>query len=300
MSELILGVDLSRWQLKVRSYAKLKTCGCMFAFIKATEGPNTVDLQVNNHHVGCKEAGILYGFYHFARKGSIEKQAKLFFDTVPDKTAPVVVDLEDVSMTQTEARDLTKEIERLFVKKPIIYTGKGAWAGMEGDGSWARPYTLWVANYPPNLVGLSCTDPILDLVKGTAGFPKLPTDWTDYTFWQFTRKAKAPTFGIDDGKELDLNVFKGTQQALEKFFSEGITPPPSTLPPVYKNTSGGLLAVRDKPSNTSNVLGNLGPGDTRYMVQLVEAEGFVWGAHTTVNIWTKIRKIGGSIFMQPV
>ncbi len=58
------GVDVSRWQGDI-DWAKLRTQGANFAFIKATDGGDHTDPMFKTNWHGAKAAGLKRGAYHF-------------------------------------------------------------------------------------------------------------------------------------------------------------------------------------------------------------------------------------------
>ena len=90
------GVDVSRWQGDI-DWAKLRTQGANFAYIKATDGGDHIDPMFKTNWRRAKEAGIKHGAYHFfywCRTAG--EQADWFIRNVPrDPDAlPPVIDVE--------------------------------------------------------------------------------------------------------------------------------------------------------------------------------------------------------------
>ena len=93
------------------------------------------------------------------------------------------------------------EIERLFGRKPIIYTAKYFWQDRVGPVTWASEYDLWVANY--------------FVTK-----PNLPSDWSTWTFHQDRDNWNVP--GMAD-PTIDRDWFNGSEAELMAYAGVGLT-----------------------------------------------------------------------------
>jgi LysM repeat protein len=95
-------------------------------------------------------------------------------------------------------------VEAVFGKKPIIYSGQyflQDYLSEAGGGppSWAKDYTLWLAQYPNQY---------------TLGMqPFLPRGWFKWIFWQYSEKGRVNGINAD----VDLNHFNGSLEELYKF-----------------------------------------------------------------------------------
>jgi lysozyme len=92
----IQGIDISHHQGDI-DWAKLKTEGLHFCFIKATEGGDYKDPKFNENWNNSIKIGYATGAYHFYRLCKTgEEQAQNFISTVPkiSNALPPVLDLE--------------------------------------------------------------------------------------------------------------------------------------------------------------------------------------------------------------
>lgn len=206
MTHRALGVDVSHWQGAV-DWGLMRQHEVRFAFIKATQGTGGVDPKFRSNWANAKEAGLLRGAYHFLEPNlNAEQQALHFFNmmkAVDDfGELPPVLDVEKRPMRASVIRECLLEIQKLFDKRPIIYTAQYIWETM-GGVSWADDYPLWVAQYPYRV----WDDTILE--RADRGQPHLPRDWPNWQFWQFSEKAPGPTYGVESAG-LDLNMFNGS------------------------------------------------------------------------------------------
>src|SRR3990172_1060918 len=147
-----------------------------YVFIKATEGTGFKASNYETQRDAAKASGLLWAPYHFYRNWlGPEDQAAYFRAEVGSDAGqlPPVLDLEDTSapkLVETPGRVLrcVKEIERLFGRKPMIYSASWWWNPWMGGGlTWPNDYFHWVANYT------------------TAASPLLPLGWNGWNVWQY-------------------------------------------------------------------------------------------------------------------
>ena len=190
----IHGIDVSKHQAAIDwddvSAMQDKNIKIGFAFIKATEGVNNVDIAYRRNWVKAKEANMTRGAYHFFISSKSGKaQAENFIQTVTLEKGdmPPVLDIEQtngasVTDIQQRAKDWLVMIEKEYKVKPVIYTNVDFYdnflAGKFDD------YPLWVAHY---------------LVQDK---PRIKRQWL---FWQHNESGRVN--GID--AFVDFNVFNG-------------------------------------------------------------------------------------------
>lgn len=231
MSERIFGVDVSKWQGTI-DWSKMVAGGMKFAFIKSTEGIGGTDRKFTENWAKAKEHGLLRSHYHFLRpEWGGRQQAQHYFETI-NKTGdlgelPPVLDVEKRPLIAKEILAALKEIERLFGRQPIIYTGGAVWNEMGGTG-WAKKYPLWIAQYPYAAWMEDLTERLKD--KG----PRTPKDWNgNWLIWQFTERGPGKRYGVESSR-LDINFFNGDAAALQAFANGAPLPSagmPTTTPP---------------------------------------------------------------------
>ncbi len=61
---MLKGIDVSHWDGKI-DWARVKSAGVGFVYIKATEGTNFVDAQFACDLAGAKAVGLPFGLSHF-------------------------------------------------------------------------------------------------------------------------------------------------------------------------------------------------------------------------------------------
>ncbi|MCP4427148.1 MAG: hypothetical protein GY803_21895, partial [Chloroflexi bacterium] len=139
--ERALGLDVSQYQSGIE-WQLVAPNGISFAFIKASQGDSRADSMFADHWAGAKDAGILRGAYHVFEPGlSPTLQAEHFYKTVAQTgdfgELPPVLDMEKTSSSAEKIREYLSEIERLFGKKPVIYTRAMVWDSL-GPTPWAE------------------------------------------------------------------------------------------------------------------------------------------------------------------
>ena len=188
------GIDVSKHQSIISwedvQQMKVKDVSLSFAFMKATEGVDNVDVQFRRNWRNAGEQQLARGAYHFfiASKNG-KTQALNFIRTVDLQKGdlPPVLDVEltfgvPLKDLQQRVSDWLQIVEKEYGVRPIIYTNADFYtrylAGRFDE------YPLWVAHY---------------LVKDK---PRIKRDWT---FWQHSESGHVN--GIN--AFVDFNVFNG-------------------------------------------------------------------------------------------
>ena len=194
----IHGIDVSRHQDRIDwdEVREMEDSGIKlgFAFIKATEGLQSIDPKFRRNWEEARLAQIPRGAYHFFNPGkSGVLQAIHFAEQVQFQPGdlPPVLDIEQAGRMkipdlQKEAAAFLETIEKYYKVRPIIYTNVVFYNTYLGEKFDAYP--LWVAHY---------------LVKDK---PRITRPWT---FWQHNETGKVN--GIRSS--VDFNVFSGDSAA---------------------------------------------------------------------------------------
>lgn len=200
------GVDVSRWQGDI-DWAKLRSQGANFAYIKATDGGDHLDPMFRSNWRRAKEAGLKRGAYHFfywCRVAS--EQASWFIRNVPrDPDAlPPVIDVEwngESSCKRRPSPEKVREkmqvfmdmLERHYGKRPVIYTAPDFYAdNLRGA---FKDYPFWL--------------------RAVAQHPSVVYPGRKWLFWQYSGS------GLSHGVEgkIDLNVFHGSEDQWHRWSS---------------------------------------------------------------------------------
>jgi lysozyme len=206
---LVHGVDVSRWQGDI-DWARLRSQGANFAFIKATDGGDHLDPMFAKNWKAAADAGIKRGAYHFfywCRTAS--SQADWFIRNVPKEPGalPPVIDVEWNHLSSCKRRPSRADVlekmqvfmdrlERHYGQKPIIYVTpdfyddnlKGAFNG----------YPFWL--------------------RSVAAHPSKRYPGREWAFWQYSGT------GLSKGVkgEIDLNVFNGDVSAWHRWLGRNV------------------------------------------------------------------------------
>lgn len=194
---MLHGVDLSHWQGEV-DFARLKTAGIKFCFLKFTEGTGHVDDHALAYLQGARAEGMPTGAYHyFLPKYDPIEQAEHFLATMAaieeqagQLMLPPVLDVEvkaSAAVLQKTILQFLEHVEKARSITPILYTSPGFWRSYAGRWEACVRFPLWVAHYG-------------------ASYPSQFYPWVRWHFWQYTSAGRVP--GV--AGNVDLNLFPGT------------------------------------------------------------------------------------------
>ena len=145
------GIDVSHWQGEI-DWKEVGTTDIGFAFVKATEGRNSVDPRFETNWKALGTSHIVRGAYHFLLPDiDGTEQARHFLDTVtlgPGDLYPVV-DVEKAGPKVGEVlRDFLAHVKQTLSVDPIIYVSPAFWEDHLAAGMPEKvPNMLWIAEY---------------------------------------------------------------------------------------------------------------------------------------------------------
>lgn len=158
-SPWLRGVDVSRWQSPI-DWVKVKAAGISFAYVKASgcEGVLYRDKAFREHVQSAQAAGLKVGAYHFHGYHDDGAAQAAYLHAACSGLVldlPPALDVEDRTTAIKGAACLTAikgclmELERLFGKRPVLYTSAGVLQAHSCDTPDAglERYSLWVARY---------------------------------------------------------------------------------------------------------------------------------------------------------
>ena len=189
----IHGIDVSRYQKIINwkdvKEMEVKNIKIGFAFIKATEGTESVDQHFRKNWAAAQKVSITKGAYHYFIAGESGKaQAKNFTQIVKLKVGdlPPVLDVEEIyKSTHTnllaQVNDWLAEVENYYSVKPIIYSNVHFYNKYLTS---LKNYPVWIAHY------------------NQRNKPRTDNEWL---FWQHNEKGRVN--GIKT--PVDFNVFAG-------------------------------------------------------------------------------------------
>ncbi len=183
------GIDVSHHNHGVDWHA-VKAAGFSFAYIKATEGVDSLDPRFAEHWQNTADAELPRGAYHFyVTEDDPNEQADFFLSTVPADDSGDLIPVVDVELighgtTGDWVDDLKVFLNRLeshFGLKPMIYTSPNFWnADVDADFS---EYPLWIAEYEVDS-------------------PTLAEGWSAWHVWQWAEDQTVD--GVEKG--VDINT----------------------------------------------------------------------------------------------
>lgn len=166
---------------------------------KASQGAGYKDPKYDTVRQMAKEAGLLWGAYHFGTGANVSAQVDNFIrSAAPDASILVALDYEDNAdqMSLEQAKEFLRLLEARLGRKAVLYSGNTIKQTMSVPDGYINSHQLWIAQYGPRV--------------------DLPPGWSSYFLWQITGDGVGPAPhdvpGI--GTNLDLNVFDGTVEVL--------------------------------------------------------------------------------------
>ncbi len=178
---------------------------------KATQGTSFVDPNYSSNRARAKDAGLLFGSYHFGVDADGAAQADFYLKTVgPMSGELLALDFEGnnsgPSMTIQQAKDFVSAIHGRVGRWPVLYSGyflKQLLGGKSDPILCSCP--LWIAQYGPAAV--------------------LPSGWSEWKLWQWTDGATgvAPQ-PVDGVGHCDRDRFSGAAPDLAAFWNSVSAP----------------------------------------------------------------------------
>jgi lysozyme len=210
MAQKPLVIDLSHYQVISSDLHGAAAQGVAGVIHKVTEGTTRVDPKVEARYSLAKDAGLLWGVYHFLRPGSIESQVDWFLSQkqVIDQDTLLVLDYEIEMVLLSDVLLFLQLVEKKSGQKPVLYSGSYL---KDKINRGSKPgelteYRLWIPQYSTRVV--------------------LPKGWDDWWLWQYTDKGKID--GING--PVDCNAYQGDARALRADWVINTNPPVVTFP----------------------------------------------------------------------
>jgi lysozyme len=217
-------IDLSHHNT-VLSLHDAAASGIVGVIHKATDGLHYVDPKCADRFALTRDAGMLWGIYHFLRPYNIEAQARSFLaqkNLIDEKTL-LALDFEVNGISEDDLAVWLGYVEAHTGQRPVIYSGSYLKA-LKGQERLSG-YRLWLAQYSKKAV--------------------LPKGFDDYFLWQYSDSGEVP--GIKG--PCDVNVSRLTDAELKQNWTQTV-PADSTHKPApdLSVTSADELATTQKPA----------------------------------------------------
>jgi len=198
-------VDLSHHNGDV-DLRRARQDGILGVIQKASQGQANVDPTYGSNRVKAKEAGLLWGAYHFGTGSDGVEQADNFLRVVGnDPGTLLVLDFEPnptgPSMTLEEARAFVTHVQAVTGRFPGLYSGHYIKDLLETrtDPVLANCW-FWLAQYGPT--------------------PVVPPCWPTWTMWQYTDGAVGTEpYQVDGIGRCDRDKFNGSESDLASFWT---------------------------------------------------------------------------------
>jgi GH25 family lysozyme M1 (1,4-beta-N-acetylmuramidase) len=202
-------IDISHHQETV-DFQEIKDDGIVGVIHKATEGLTFVDKMYSSRRDQARDAGLLWGAYHFGAGADGSDQADFFLNTVkPDNETLVVLDYEPnvtgPTMSLNQAREFVEHAFEATDRYPGLYSGhliKEQLGGVNPPDAVLSNCFLWIAQY-------NGPKPL-----------NIPPTFKSWTFWQYTDGVHGPEPHRVAGVGLcDRNQFNGSLVQLRKLWN---------------------------------------------------------------------------------
>lgn len=222
-------IDLSHHNTIPTSLKATAEQGIIGVIHKASQGMTMKDDKVDARFHLAKEAGLLFGLYHFISPGKIGPQVENFMEVYnrlakEDPNILVALDYEDPKVTLDDCHSWSQMVSSRTGKKVVLYSGHVLREKVE---TVAHPfvngtnYPLWLAQYGPKAV--------------------IPRGWKDLFLWQYTDKGGVagvtPPTDLNAGDAAAVRAFwagPANQPAPEP--TPEPTPTPEPVPPLPVGT----------------------------------------------------------------
>jgi len=264
-------VDLSHHNFdegQTVDWRKAKNDGVWGVIFKATEDCDYIDPYYDDIRRQVRNAGLLWGAYHFFRPGNVVQQAEHFLaNAVPGPQTLLVLDHEDPGCSLEDVKLFLRTIEDATGQRPCLYSGHVL---KEQIGNQEDLYLagtrLWLAQYGPEL--------------------EWPPNWSFVWLWQFTDGDVGPQPHSMDGiGHCDINSYAGSHEHLKATWAAPPTGPITELPPKPE-----VPDVPDVPNNNEvpawlNAMRSItgmteapGSADNPAILHMADAIGRAWPA----------------------
>src|SRR5216684_4925438 len=196
-------IDISHYDRLVGGgFQDVRKAGIIGVIHKSSEGIGIVDHPYSARRPLAKEAGLLWGAYHFIRPGDMISQAEFFLIAAqPDDHTLVSLDFEVDNVSVDECKQFAEHCELRIGRKIVLYTGHTIKEDLGNKiDAWWGARRLWLAQYTTK--------------------PVVQRSWSKYWLWQYTGDGLGPIPhkipGIQIAGGLDISHYDGSDEQLMK------------------------------------------------------------------------------------
>jgi lysozyme len=178
----------------VLSFRVAQAKGLLGVIHKASQGIGIIDPAYALRRQMARDAGLLWGAYHFATADDPISQVNHFLDcALPDQNTLVALDYEPngaSTMSIDQARAFLSTVETKLGRKAVLYSGNLIKETLPGTDAFFGGHRLWLAEYGPQA--------------------RLPAAWNKYWLWQYSDSGQVS--GISGA--VDCDFYPGTTSEL--------------------------------------------------------------------------------------
>lgn len=201
-------IDISHHNGKSLDFRRARADGIVGVIHKASQGTSGRDPMYAANRAKAREAGLLWGAYHFATGSDGARQAANFLDAVGDpRDVLLALDLEPnpggSSMDLAGAHAFVAHVFEKTARFPGLYSGRTIkeLLGTREDAILANCW-LWLAQYGPRAV--------------------VPRNWRTWTLWQYTDgRVGGDPKSVNGIGPCDRSRFNGSEINLRKLWRGG-------------------------------------------------------------------------------
>lgn len=208
INRLVIDISIHNAVVKL---AGAKASGIVGVIHKATEGRTFVDRTYKARRQMAKDAGLLWGAYHFANDGDVRQQVANFFSTAePDDNTLMALDFEpngNHTMSLEQAEMFVELAEAKLGRRIVLYSGNLiketlATHGTKERLAWWGKRKLWLAQYSKTW--------------------HVPAAWAAPWLWQYSDgEVGPPPHGVSGiTGAVDCNSYSGTPEQLAKEWAQ--------------------------------------------------------------------------------
>jgi len=191
----------------VASFTRARNAGVLGIIHKATTGATGRDDEYRSRRPLARDAGLLWGAYHWGTAADAELQVDNFLNWAdPDENTLVALDFErnvGNQMSLARAKEFLQIIEERIGRKPVIYSGNTIKEALgRSVDAFFGGHRLWLAEY--------------------SSTPHVQASWKAPWLWQFTggkstdpNHRSIPGLPGNAAGELDCNTYSGDLAALQ-------------------------------------------------------------------------------------
>jgi len=196
-------IDLSHNNANV-NLQRAQAGGILGVIHKATQGTGFSDPMYAIRRKAAKDAGLLWGAYHFGTGADPIAQAQFFLKVAsPTQQDLIVLDFEENSASPDNTMTVDQARAFIGVVRDATHVTPGLYGGSllrDQLGNAVDPTLqacwLWWAQYGPA--------------------PLIPTNWPSWTLWQYTDGHHGnPPFAVDGVGPCDRDQYQGTSDDLQ-------------------------------------------------------------------------------------